>query len=48
MTSWFRSKVSFEKELVDLNTNFSITENIDYNKHLFTFTAGAGLIFVMY
>ena len=48
MTSWFRAKVSFEKELIDLNTNFSITEKIDYNKHLFTFSAGAGLIFVMY
>lgn len=48
MTSWFRAKVSFEKELTDLNTNVSTTEKIDYNKHLFTFSGGAGLIFVIY
>ena len=48
MTSWFHTKVSFEKELKNLNTNFLTIEKIDYNKHLFTFSGGAGLIFVIY
>lgn len=47
-TSWYQANLDFEKELLNLNTNLSTTENIDYNKHLFTFSAGAGLIFVIH
>lgn len=47
MTSYYRTNIKFAKSFIDLNTNASTTEQIKYDRNVFTFSIGAGLIFVM-
>jgi len=47
MTSYYKTDITFIKKMTDLNTNISTSENIRYNKDIYTFSIGGGLIFVI-
>ncbi|WP_221390569.1 hypothetical protein [Dyadobacter sp. NIV53] len=47
MTSYYKTDITFIKKMTDLNTNISTSENIRYNKDIFTLSIGGGLIFVI-
>lgn len=47
MTSYYKTDITFTKKITDLNTNISTSEDIRYNKDIFTLSIGGGLIFVI-
>ncbi|MEO8147592.1 MAG: hypothetical protein ABI723_08150, partial [Bacteroidia bacterium] len=47
MTSYYKTDITFTKKTTDLNTNISTSEDIRYDKDLFTLSIGGGLIFVI-
>ena len=47
MTSHFSTDITFTKTTTDLNTDISSSEDIKYNKDIFTLSIGSGLIIVI-
>jgi hypothetical protein len=47
MTSYYKTDITFTKEITDLITKNSTIENIRYKKEIYTLSIGGGLIFVI-
>lgn len=47
MTSYYKTDITFTKNITDLHTNQSTSENFRYNKNIYTLSVGGGLILVI-